>query len=204
MRGRFVPMTPRETGWTIRPAEPGDAGPIAAIYNEAVRTTVATFDTTPRSREAQRQWLADHAGRLPVLVAEREGTILGWASLSAWSDRRAYDGTAEVSFYVRRDHQGRGIGRRLLEELIRDAGTRGLHTLVSRIADANPVSTHLHRSLGFRSIGVMREVGFKFDRWVDVELFQRMIGPVAPGRSDPGRPRGGGPRAGPRPRKSSR
>ena len=171
-------MSTNPRDWSIRSAELRDAGAIAAIYNEAVRTTVATFDTAPRSVGAQRRWLAEHAGRLPVLVAERDGAVLGWASLSAWSDRRAYDGTAEVSVYVRQMDRGRGIGRHLLEELIRTARERALHTLLSRIADRNPPSTHLHRSLGFRSVGVMREVGFKFERWVDVELFERILEPV--------------------------
>jgi L-amino acid N-acyltransferase len=194
-------MTTAAPAWITRPAEPRDAPPIAAIYNEAVRSTVATFDTEPRSIAVQCRWLAHHDARHPVRVAEARGEIVGWSALSPWSDRRAYDGTAEVSFYVRRDWQGKGVGRRLLEEVVRSADSLGLHSVVSRIADANPVSTHLHRSLGFRSIGVMREAGFKFGRWVDVELFQRIgnppthsqppIRPIGPRRvAPPGRRRG--------------
>ena len=160
---------------SIRPARREDARAIAEIYNAAVRSTVATFDTEPRTLAAQRRWLAHHRDGYPVLVAERRGETVGWSALSAWSDRRAYDGTAEVSFYVRADAQGQGVGRHLLEALVTSARTQGLHTLVSRIADRNPVSTHLHERLGFRSIGVMHEVGFKFDRWIDVELFQLIL-----------------------------
>ena len=158
----------------VRSARVEDVPALAGIYNEAVLTTVATFDTEPRSLEAQRQWLEHHDARHPVLVAELQGEVVGWASLTAWSDRRAYDGTAEVSVYVRSDHRGRRIGRTLLTSLVATADGLGLHVLLARIADGNAVSVHLHRALGFRSVGVMREVGFKFERWIDVHLLERM------------------------------
>ena len=146
---------------------------LAEIYNEAVLTTVATFDTEPRSLEAQREWLLHHGPRYPVLVAELRGEVVGWASLSRWSDRKAYDGTAEVSFYVRSDHRGRGIGRSLLAANVATADRLGRHVLLARIADGNAVSVHLHEGFGFRPVGVMKEVGFKFGRWVDVHLLER-------------------------------
>lgn len=157
----------------LRRARVEDVSALAAIYNEAVLTTVATFDTEPRSLEAQGEWLRHHDHRHPVLVAELRGEVVGWASLSPWSDRRAYDGTAEVSFYVRSDHRGRGIGRILLTSLVTSADELGLHVLLARIADENAVSVHLHKTLGFQSVGVMREVGLKFGRWIDVHLFER-------------------------------
>ncbi|MCI4364996.1 MAG: N-acetyltransferase family protein [Thermoplasmata archaeon] len=160
---------------TLRRATEADVPSIAEIYNEAVRTTVATFDTEPRSLDAQREWLHHHDPGHPVLVADRQGHVVGWASLSPWSDRRAYDGTAEVSFYVRSEERGRGIGRHLLEGIVSTGQELQLHALLSRIADGNSVSVHLHESLGFRPVGVMREVGFKFGRWIDVHLFQRML-----------------------------
>jgi L-amino acid N-acyltransferase len=159
----------------LRPAAGADASAVAAIYNEAVRTTVATFDTEPRSLEAQRAWFHQHDARHPVIVADLAGDVVGWASLSPWSDRRAYDGTAEVSFYVRADHRGEGVGRHLLEEVVASGGRLGFHVLLSRIADGNAVSVHLHEALGFRPVGVMREVGFKFGRWVDVYLMERPL-----------------------------
>jgi L-amino acid N-acyltransferase len=158
---------------SIRPAREDDASAIADIYNEAVLATVATFDTEPRSVEGQREWLRHHDARHPVLVAEVRNEVVGWASLSPWSDRRAYDGTAEVSFYVRTDHRGQGIGRDLLTALVARADALGLHVLLARIADGNAVSVHLHEALGFRTVGVMREVGFKFGRWIDVHLLER-------------------------------
>jgi len=156
----------------IRPAVPADVPAITAIYNDAILTTTATFDTTPKSIEEQEAWFARHGGRHPVLGAESDGVVVGWASLTEWSDRCAYADTAEVSVYVRADRRGQGIGRRLMEALV-DAGRRaGLHTLIARIADGNAASVRLHEALGFEHIGVMREVGRKFGRLLDVHMMQ--------------------------------
>jgi L-amino acid N-acyltransferase len=159
---------------TFRSARTEDVPALAAIYNEAVLTTVATFDTEPRSLPVQREWLLHHGPSHPVLVAELDEEVVGWASLSPWSDRRAYDSTAEVSFYVRSDHRGRGIGRALLVSLVEGADARGMHALLARIADGNEVSVHLHEAVGFRRIGIMEQVGFKFGRWVDVHVLERI------------------------------
>jgi L-amino acid N-acyltransferase len=165
-------------GWVIRPAAARDARAIAEVYNESVLATVATFDTRPRTLAAQRRWLAGHGPRYPVRVAEANGVVIGWASLSEWSDRPAYGGTAEVSIYVRTDWRGHGVGRTLLQDLVAQGERNGFHTLLARVSDGNPASTRLHLALGFRSVGVMREVGFKFGRWIDVELFQRLLDPA--------------------------
>src|SRR5947199_6339602 len=104
-------------GTTIRRATVADAAAIAAIYNEAIATTTATFDTDPKTAEERIRWLNSHDERHPILVADTNGTVVGWASLTAWSDRTAYDDTAETSFYVRSAYRGRGIGRKLQEAL---------------------------------------------------------------------------------------
>ena len=158
---------------SLRLASVRDVPGITSIYNDAVRTTIATFDLEPRSLAAGRRWFRSHGLRHPVLVAVRAGEIVGWASLSPWSDRPAYDRTAEVSVYVEAGSRGLGIGHRLLAELVREGGRRGLHTLIARVADGNAVSLRLHASLGFVPIGVMREVGTKFGRLLDVHLLQR-------------------------------
>jgi L-amino acid N-acyltransferase len=186
--GRVPRARSRLRGLRLRPAAGGDAGAIRSIYNEAVRTTTATFDTEPRDPRAHRRWMAAHAEPYSVLVAERGGRVVGWASLSAWSDRRAYDGTAEVSEYVEAAHRGHGIGRAMLERLLREADRRGFHTLIARVADGNRASLRLHRAFGFRRIGVMREVGFKFGRRIDVHLLQRMA-PERGGRTRRSPPR---------------
>jgi L-amino acid N-acyltransferase len=172
---------------SVRSAREVDNPSLAAIYNDAVRTTIATFDTEARSPEAQRAWLAHHDARHPVFVAESGGEVVGWASLSRWSDRKAYDATAEFSFYVRAGERGRGVGRLLLGTAVTRAAESGLHVLLARIAEPNPVSVHLHESFGFRRVGVMKEVGRKFDRWIDVHLFERMLAQNGPGGRGPAR-----------------
>jgi L-amino acid N-acyltransferase len=160
---------------TIRAARLEDAEAIAAIYNQAVRSTTATFDTEPRSLADQVSWLDHHDTHHPVLVAELEGEVAGWAALSPWSERRAYAGTAEVSLYIGESWRNRGIGRSLLRELIAVARSLGLHSILARVAEGNPVSQRLHRSEGFATVGIMREVGYKFDRFLDVELLQLLL-----------------------------
>jgi L-amino acid N-acyltransferase len=159
----------------VRPAHRSDAEKIAEIYNEAVRSTTATFDTHPRSTAAQRSRLEQRDAAHPVLVAELGSEVVGWAALSPWSDRPAYAGTAEVSVYVAEKWRGRRIGRTLLGGLIGAGSAAGLHTLVARIAEGNPASRRLHIAAGFTTIGVMREVGNKFGRFLDVELMQLML-----------------------------
>lgn len=157
---------------TIRKATLQDLSAITEIYNEAILKTVATFDTEPKTETEQRSWFEHHGAKYPILVAEQDNLIIGWASLSQWSDRCAYSDTAEASLYVREEHQGRGIGRKLSEAIIKEGRKAGLHTLIARIAEGNEVSIHLAESIGYKHIGVMREVGRKFGRRLDVYLMQ--------------------------------
>jgi L-amino acid N-acyltransferase YncA len=165
-----------------RPAVASDAEGVVAIYNDAVLRTTATFDLEPRSVVEQRRRLAEAGPRHPFLVAELDGAVVGWACLIPWSERPAYAATAEVSVYVRADQRGRGIGRALLNALVDGAVSAGLHTLLARVADGNPASLRLHESMGFDRVGTMREVGRKFDRWIDVHLMQRAVGGSHPSR----------------------
>lgn len=176
-------MTDPGAALSIRRARVGDSEPIREIYNEAVATTAATFDTEPRTPDAQARWLAEHCRPYGILVAERAGRIEGWASLSRWSERRAYAATAEDSVYVRSACRGAGVGRRLLTRLVDEGARSGFHTLLARIADGNAPSRHLHTELGFERVGVMREVGEKFGRRIDVELFQRVYADRPPRQS---------------------
>ena len=157
---------------TIRKATARDLEAITEIYNEAIRTTVATFDTEPKTGAEQKRWFDHHGTRYPVLVAEQDSAIVGWVSLSQWSDRCAYADTAEASLYVREGHQGRGTGRQLAEAIIEAGRKAGLHVLIARIAEGNEASIHLAESLGYRHIGVMKEVGWKFGRRLDINLMQ--------------------------------
>ncbi len=159
----------------IRRAVPADAAAIADIYNEAILTTTATFDTEPKSVADRVQWLQAHDERHPVLVAEAGGKVVGWASLTRWSDRHAYDDTAETSFYVHSSQRGRGIGRRLKAAIIEEARRLGFHTLVARIAEGSCESIHLNEQAGFVHVGTLKEVGRKFGRLLDVHIMQLLL-----------------------------
>lgn len=167
-------------GSIIRRATLADAGAIAGIYNEAVATTTATFDTEPKTVEDREQWLQAHDERHPVLVAVSEGRVIGWASLSAWSDRAAYAETAETSFYVQSTHRGQGVGRRLKAAIIEEARGLGYHTLIARVAEGSAESLHLNERAGFVLVGTLREVGRKFGRLLDVHILQLMLNDERP------------------------
>jgi phosphinothricin acetyltransferase len=159
---------------TIRHAKPEDLGTITEIYNEAIRKTVATFDTNPKTLEEQKQWYTNHGPDNPIMIAEQNNVVVGWAALSPWSDRYAYSDTAEISLYILEKHQGRGIGRKLLEAIIENGKKTNLHAVIARITEGNEASIHLHESVGFKHIGIMKEVGFKFGKRLDVYLMQKI------------------------------
>jgi L-amino acid N-acyltransferase YncA len=159
---------------TIRPANLDDLTAITEIYNEAVLTTDATFDNEPKTELEQRAWFAAHDLRHPILVAELSGVSVGWASLSEWSDRCAYADTAEISIYVKQEYRNKGVGKKLMSAIMREGERVGLHTVIARITEGNQVSTCLHEAAGFENIGVMREVGRKFNKLLDVRLMQRI------------------------------
>jgi phosphinothricin acetyltransferase len=159
---------------TIRSAKISDLNAITEIYNEAIQTTTATFDTEPKTEEEQKVWFDSHGTQYPIVVEESNGAVVGWASLSKWSDRCGYSGTAEISLYVKQEFRGKGMGRKLMEAIISEGRRVGLHTIIARIAEGNDVSVHLAESFGFRHIGVMKEVGRKFGRLLDVHLMQKV------------------------------
>ena len=159
----------------IRRAEDFDLEAITGIYNEAIRTTTATFDTEPKSIENRREWLDAHDERHPVLVAELDGDVVGWASISEWSERPAYRDTAESSMYVASEFRGQGIGRRLKEATLSEAIRFGFHTLIACAAEGSDASLYLNRSFGFVHVGTLREVGRKFGKLLDVEIYQKIL-----------------------------
>jgi L-amino acid N-acyltransferase YncA len=160
----------------VRPAELVDAEAIAAIYNLEVLESTATFDLTPRTLEEQRTWQIERSGAHVVLVAvATDGTIAGFASLSPFRARPAYSTTVESSVYVNRDHRRRGIARLLMIGLIATAQSHGFHSIIARIADSQQGSLALHRDMGFELVGVEREIGRKFGRWLDVSMMQVLL-----------------------------
>jgi phosphinothricin acetyltransferase len=161
----------------IRKANLSDLDAITGIYNEAILTTDATFDTEPKTVAEQRVWFLNHGPRRPILVAEADKAVVGWASLSEWSGRCAYADTAEISIYIKQEFRGKRIGKRLMDAVLAKGEKVGLHTVIARITSGNGVSIHLHEYAGFEHIGIMREVGRKFGRLLDVCLMQKIYRP---------------------------
>jgi phosphinothricin acetyltransferase len=159
----------------IRPAAAEDAEAIRVIYNREVTSSTVTFDLVPRSSEDQRRWLEARSGAHAVLVAVDDHQVIGFASLSPYRDRPAYSTTVEDSVYVEADHHGIGVGRALLTALVSTARRHGFHAMMARIVGGHEASIALHRSVGFDLVGVEREVGRKFGRWLDVVVMQRLL-----------------------------
>jgi phosphinothricin acetyltransferase len=163
----------------IRPAIDADMGAVAAIYRHHVLHGTATFETEPPTAEEMRQRrIAISERGLPYLVAEdRDGRVLGYAYAGAYRPRPAYRNTLENSVYISEESRGHGIGRRLLEALIKKCAALGYRQMVAVIGDsANEASIRLHKALGFQPIGTLRSVGRKHGRWLDTVLMQLALG----------------------------
>jgi len=159
-----------------RLAAPEDAETIRAIYNAEVVGSTVTFDMVPRTPDDQLAWLAEHRGAHPAIVAVNDaGLVVGFASVSPYRSRPAYSTTVEDSVYVGHDHRGQGIGRLLLADLMTVVDSYGFHAVMARIVGGHAASIALHKSCGFELVGVEREVGRKFTRWLDVALMQRLL-----------------------------
>ncbi len=159
----------------IRRARLEDLPAITKIYNDAIIKTVATFDTKPKSIEEQKEWFEKHGERYPILVAEIDNKVVGWTSLSEWSDRCAYSDTAEISLYIEEGYRGRGIGKKLTETILREGKAAALHTIIARVTEGNDQSIHILEKYGFNYIGIMKEVGRKFGKLFDVHLLQKIF-----------------------------
>jgi L-amino acid N-acyltransferase YncA len=162
----------------IRAAGPNDLAAITRIYAYAVRHGTASFEIDPPDQdEMMRRFEALVAGGFPYLVAERAGALAGYAYAGTYRARPAYRFTVEDSIYVAAEQQRRGIGGALLDRLIAEAESRGFRQMIAVIGDSDqPGSIALHAGAGFRIIGTLDRVGFKFDRWLDCVLMQRALG----------------------------
>ena len=160
----------------IRAAAASDAAAVARIYNEGIADRLATFETQPRSAEEVAAWLEE---RLPFLVAERAGQVVGWARVSPYSDRCVYDGVGEHGVYVARSARGAGVGRMLLEALCDEAAGSGFYKLTSRVFTDNVPSRAVHLAAGFEEVGIQRRHGRLDGRWKDCVLVERLLGDAA-------------------------
>jgi L-amino acid N-acyltransferase YncA len=158
----------------IRAARPADVEAVAEIYNEGIATRLATFETEPRSASDIEDWLAAGA-RLPLLVAEEDDRVLGWARIMPYSDRSVYAGVGEVSIFVTAAARGRGIGRALLEALQRRAAELGYWKLLGKLFTANAASAALLRSCGWREVGMHHKHSRLDGEWRDVLLAERVL-----------------------------
>ncbi|MEU6265856.1 GNAT family N-acetyltransferase [Saccharopolyspora shandongensis] len=157
----------------VRDAEPGDVEAIGELFRRYVETAV-TFEEVPPTAQGWSSKI-DTAARdgWPFLAATLDGELAGYAYVSPWRPKPAYRHTVENTIYLHPDHVGRGIGRRLLGELLRRAAAAGAHQVIAVIADSgNPASEALHRKAGFEVVGKLNKVGHKRGKWIDTTLMQ--------------------------------
>ena len=159
----------------IRTATAGDADAICAIHNQGIEDRVATLDTTIRNPDGVRTWLAERGPRHPVIVADADGSVVGWGSLNAFNPRTAYDWVADFSVYVERLSRGQGIGRRLLDRLIELARAAGYHKMVLAALAKNDAGVGLYTSAGFARVGIYHEQGLLDGHWVDVVIMEKLL-----------------------------
>ena len=163
-------------GFVVRLATVDDADAMCGIYNHEVMHETSTLDLVPRSTDAQRDWVAARSGAFAAIVAiDSTSEVVGFGSLSEYRDRAAYHTTVENSVYVRRDRARRGVGRLILTTLLDHATASGFHCVIARIEASSVASRTLHESCGFRLVGIEREVGRKFGRWLSVAVMQCLV-----------------------------
>ena len=160
---------------TVRAATAADVEAICRIHNQGISDRVATLDTTQRTGDDTSKWLLERGPRHPVLVADLDGAVVGWASLNQFNPRPAYNHVADFSVYVERGMRGKGIGRELLEALIERARAIGFHKMVLAAMAFNDAGLGLYRRAGFSRVGIYKEHGQLDGRWVDVVIMEKLL-----------------------------
>lgn len=163
-------------GIVIRAAEEDDLPQLLEIYNDIIMNTTAVYDYEPHTLEMRRSWFqAKQQQGFPVFVAEEGNLIRGFSSLGPFRAWAAYQYSAENSVYVSATERGKGIGKLLIPPLVEAAEKMGLHTLIAGIDATNEASIRLHNHFGFKEVACFKEVGWKFDRWLDLKFLQLML-----------------------------
>jgi phosphinothricin acetyltransferase len=160
---------------TLRLAEPRDAEPINDIYNYYVLSSTCTYQTEPETLQNRQDWLRQHDSVHPVTVAQIDGLVVGWGSLSRFHPREACSRTVENAVYVDHRYQRQGIGKTILADLIRRAAQLNHHTIVALVSAEQTGSLALHQEMGFDRVGQLIEAGFKFNRWLNLVYLQKML-----------------------------
>lgn len=170
-----------QTKTTVRFARPEDLRALADIYNHEVVHGTATLDLDPQPLEERRRWMEAHpGGRHPLIVAEENGQVAGYASLSPYREKQAYATTVELSVYVGAGHRGRGVGRALMETVLEIARSReDVHCVVSVITAGNGASEALHRRFGFEFCGTVPQAAYKLGAWRSVDTWALVVGEKA-------------------------
>jgi len=150
---------------------------ILEIFNEAILHSTALYDYKPRTLQSMVTWFdAKRAGSFPVIgIEDGKGVLLGFGSYGTFRAWPAYKYTVEHSVYVHKDHRGRGLGRRVMQELIAAARENDIHAMLGGIDAANAGSIALHELLGFKHVGTLPQVGFKFGHWLDLAFYQLLL-----------------------------
>ncbi|MBK3515956.1 arsinothricin resistance N-acetyltransferase ArsN1 family B [Carboxylicivirga marina] len=159
----------------IRQINPTDAEAVVAIYNHYIIHSIATFELEPIDAQTMQQRIASIGDKYPYLVYEENNQILGYAYASEWKGRKAYSRTVETSVYLHSEAKGKGIGTKLYTQLIEELKSMNMHALIGGISLPNEASVALHEKFGFEKIGQFKEVGRKFDKWIDVGYWELVI-----------------------------
>jgi len=165
-------MTKHNIEIKIRKASKNDLAAVNDIYNYYVKNSTCTYQTVPETMKARREWLDEHDEAHPVIVAEINSEVVGWASISKYRKREAYKPTVENSIYMHPDYLYRGIGTALLLEIITLARIAGHHSIIAGISAEQKASIAMHEKYGFKKVAHLKEVGYKFSTWLDVVYYQ--------------------------------
>ncbi|MEM1277788.1 MAG: N-acetyltransferase family protein [Pseudomonadota bacterium] len=160
----------------LRPARSSDLASLTEIVNHEIETSTASWSETPRSQEYMAKWVVDRTGSgYPVFVAEQADEVIGVAGYTAFRNGDGYRFTVEHSVYVRPGHRRKGVATGLVQRLIEQAKADGLHRMVGGISADQEGSLGLHQKLGFQEVGRLSQVGFKFERWLDLVFMVREL-----------------------------
>jgi phosphinothricin acetyltransferase len=168
-------MVTAELQLSVRAATHADLDRIRAIYNAGIEDRVATLEANPKAHQDIERWWADHDSRYAIVVATVAGRIVGWASLNRFSARDAHAGIADLSVYVDRERRCKGVGRRLLAQLVAAAADRGFHKIVLHALNSNEAGKSLYRRCGFEEVGVFRRHGRLDAEFVDVVAMELLL-----------------------------